>query len=80
MPLYEFHCKEHGRFELFCRMGVDSEICPDCGESCAKVMSLASISTVSKKYNVPKSVDKAVGKAADKAREYYENKRRKSDA
>lgn len=80
MPLYEFHCKEHGRFELPCRMGVSEEACPHCGSTCAKVMSLISVSTTSKKYNVPKAVDKAVGKAAERAREYYETKRSKKDA
>ena len=39
MPIYEFHCQEHGRFEKFEKKYTKTAICPECQKRCEKVFS-----------------------------------------
>jgi putative FmdB family regulatory protein len=40
MPLYEYNCPEHGKFEAHRPMRVrETANCPKCGQLCDKVMS-----------------------------------------
>jgi putative FmdB family regulatory protein len=75
MPLYEFYCYDHGRFEKRAKLGTKKSGCPKCKKRCSKVLSKFSFTMGSKTYNVPKSVDMQVGKAAEKAwSKYHERK------
>ncbi len=38
MPIYEYECTKHGRFEVLHRFGSNGA-CPDCGEKAQRVMS-----------------------------------------
>ena len=42
MPLYEFQCLEHGKFEKLKPMSKcsDDESCPECGKMASKIFSL----------------------------------------
>ena len=43
MPLYEYECPEHGKFEKLKRLPDDyMETCPKCGKLCRKLMSVFS--------------------------------------
>jgi len=40
MPIYEFECPEHGRFEVLKTLGSpETEPCPKCGKESSKVFS-----------------------------------------
>jgi putative FmdB family regulatory protein len=39
VPLYEFECDEHGRFDTKAPMGTDSAPCPTCGDDSERVFS-----------------------------------------
>lgn len=74
MPLYEFHCDTHGRFEKLCKLSAKKSACPTCKIRCSKVVSKSNF-TVGTKIRVPKVIDKAVGEASHKAWEkHYERK------
>jgi len=37
MPIFEFECPKHGKFELITLPKYDTMMCPQCGEECEKV-------------------------------------------
>lgn len=42
MPIYEYECPKHGKFEALKSMGERYiTLCPECGEICSLVMSLS---------------------------------------
>lgn len=45
MPIYEYECPQHGKFEKLKRLPTDAmEPCPKCGKLCKKLMSVCSAS------------------------------------
>ena len=37
MPIFEFECPVHGKFERITLEKYDTQLCPQCGEECEKV-------------------------------------------
>jgi len=43
MPIFEYECPKHGRFEKLQKEFTEGSICPECGRLSPKVMSRVSI-------------------------------------
>lgn len=37
MPIFEFECSKHGKFERIIPAKYDTQLCPECGEECEKI-------------------------------------------
>jgi len=83
MPLYEYICKEHGEFEVLVKVSdenTDTHKCPVCQNTCAKIQMPSTFGfAMGIKVRVPKSLDLAVGKAANNAwGKHYDRKERRN--
>ena len=54
MPIYEYECEAHGVFELMREMAQARAggACPECDESCPRILSVPRISALSKQTRV----------------------------
>ena len=54
MPIFEYECPEHGKFEKIKNLNDNStEYCPVCGASAQRIMSRPAITRVEHKENLP---------------------------